>query len=198
MIDTASNYRGGRSEKAVGYALDALRNLKGFTREMVFVSTKAGFLQDDIKQQVHIQLALCSGCMPACCVHTSELPSPDAFQIPSNNYGIIHCSCLLSALQACCCIIAYLCAHSAMLLLLWQCSYTCTMGLGMVYCMSGNKFCDARGQLCSQPTAAICDCSCWQTRRSAVMTLWEECIACTRPACSSSWNAPCSTSDCKQ
>ena len=77
MIDTASNYRGGRGEKAVGYALDALHSLKGFTREMVFVSTKAGFLQEDIKQQVHDQSARCNDLMPACHMHTPVLQSSD-------------------------------------------------------------------------------------------------------------------------
>ena len=52
VIDTASNYRGGRGEKAVGYALAALRHKLGLTREMLFISTKAGFLQDEVKHQV--------------------------------------------------------------------------------------------------------------------------------------------------
>lgn len=52
MIDTASNYRGGKGEKAVGYALTALQEKLGLTREMLFISTKAGFLQDEVKRQV--------------------------------------------------------------------------------------------------------------------------------------------------
>lgn len=52
MIDTASNYRGGRGEKAVGYALTALQGSLGLTREMLFISTKAGFLQDEVRSQV--------------------------------------------------------------------------------------------------------------------------------------------------
>ena len=52
VIDTAHNYRGGRGEKAIGYALTALHEQLGFTREMVFISTKAGFLQEDVKTQV--------------------------------------------------------------------------------------------------------------------------------------------------
>lgn len=52
MIDTASNYRGGRGEIAVGYALAALQDKLGLTREMLFISTKAGFLQDEVKHQV--------------------------------------------------------------------------------------------------------------------------------------------------
>lgn len=52
MIDTASNYRGGRGEKAVGYALTALQDKLGLTRDMLFISTKAGFLQDEVKSQV--------------------------------------------------------------------------------------------------------------------------------------------------
>ena len=52
VIDTASNYRGGRGEKAIGYALTALHEQLGLMREMLFVSTKAGFLQEDLKNQV--------------------------------------------------------------------------------------------------------------------------------------------------
>ena len=52
MIDTASNYRSGRGERAVGFALTALQGKLGLTREMLFVSTKAGFLQDQVKSQV--------------------------------------------------------------------------------------------------------------------------------------------------
>ena len=52
MIDTASNYRGGRGEKAIGYALTALQDKLGLLREMLFISTKAGFLQDEVKSQV--------------------------------------------------------------------------------------------------------------------------------------------------
>ena len=38
VIDTASNYRGGRAEKAVGHALLALRTASvGITRGMLFV-----------------------------------------------------------------------------------------------------------------------------------------------------------------
>ena len=52
VIDTASNYRGGRGERAIGYALTALHDQLGLTREMLFISTKAGFLQDEVKNQV--------------------------------------------------------------------------------------------------------------------------------------------------
>lgn len=52
VIDTASNYRGGRGERAIGYALTALHEQLGLTREMLFISTKAGFLQDEVKNQV--------------------------------------------------------------------------------------------------------------------------------------------------
>lgn len=54
IIDTASNYRSGRGEKAVGYALTALHEQLGLTREMLFISTKAGFLQDEVKYKVQI------------------------------------------------------------------------------------------------------------------------------------------------
>ena len=56
MIDTASNYRGGRGEKAIGYALTALHEQLGFTREMLFISTKAGFLEEDLKEKVRQHL----------------------------------------------------------------------------------------------------------------------------------------------
>lgn len=52
VIDAASNYRGGRGERAIGYALTALHEQLGLTREMLFISTKAGFLQDEVKHQV--------------------------------------------------------------------------------------------------------------------------------------------------
>ena len=43
VIDTAPNYRGGRAEAAVGSALHSLRMTSGAEREMLFVSTKAGY-----------------------------------------------------------------------------------------------------------------------------------------------------------
>lgn len=55
VIDTASNYRGGRGERAVGYALTALHEQLGLSREMLFISTKAGFLQGDTKQKVRLR-----------------------------------------------------------------------------------------------------------------------------------------------
>lgn len=36
----------------MGYALTALQDKLGMTREMLFISTKAGFLQDEVKSQV--------------------------------------------------------------------------------------------------------------------------------------------------
>jgi aryl-alcohol dehydrogenase-like predicted oxidoreductase len=54
VIDTASNYRGGRGERAIGYAMTALHEQLGLTREMLFISTKAGFLQDEVKNLVSI------------------------------------------------------------------------------------------------------------------------------------------------
>lgn len=55
MIDTASNYRWGRAELAIGYALNSLRTgTSGIQRSMLFISTKAGFLQEDIKQEVSV------------------------------------------------------------------------------------------------------------------------------------------------
>eukprot|EP01025_Chloroclados_australasicus_P034166 TRINITY_DN3499_c0_g1_i3.p1 TRINITY_DN3499_c0_g1~~TRINITY_DN3499_c0_g1_i3.p1 ORF type:complete len:344 (+),score=27.12 TRINITY_DN3499_c0_g1_i3:638-1669(+) len=55
VIDTASNYRNGRAEKSVGDALYSLLNddsKYGFTREMLFISTKAGFIADDLSKQL--------------------------------------------------------------------------------------------------------------------------------------------------
>ena len=55
VIDTASNYRWGRAELAIGYALNSLQQgTSGIQRSMLFISTKAGFLQEDIKQEVGV------------------------------------------------------------------------------------------------------------------------------------------------
>ena len=48
VIDTASNYRSGCGEESVGRALQALRTVPGLTREMLFISTKAGFMNETL------------------------------------------------------------------------------------------------------------------------------------------------------
>ena len=44
VIDTASNYRGGRGQKAVGEAVLALMYSRKIGRDSLFFSTKAGFV----------------------------------------------------------------------------------------------------------------------------------------------------------
>ena len=51
VIDTAANYRGGRAEGAIGEAVQALRSGPGITtiqRSMLFVSTKAGYMDREL------------------------------------------------------------------------------------------------------------------------------------------------------
>lgn len=45
MIDTCSNFRGGRSEIVVGHALKYLAETKKIGRNLLFVSTKAGYVR---------------------------------------------------------------------------------------------------------------------------------------------------------
>lgn len=45
VIDTASNYRGGRAQKAVGQAVLALMYSRKVARDSLFFSTKAGFTE---------------------------------------------------------------------------------------------------------------------------------------------------------
>ncbi|KAK9917236.1 hypothetical protein WJX75_002180 [Coccomyxa subellipsoidea] len=55
-IDTASNYRDSRAERSVGAALNALFSGKvGITRNMILVSTKAGYIEDDIADNLLIK-----------------------------------------------------------------------------------------------------------------------------------------------
>lgn len=51
VIDTAANYRWGRAEAAIGEAIQALRSGLGIStiqRSMLFVSTKAGFIDAEL------------------------------------------------------------------------------------------------------------------------------------------------------
>ncbi|KAK9821777.1 hypothetical protein WJX81_000061 [Elliptochloris bilobata] len=51
VIDTAANYRWGRAEAAIGEAMQALRSGPGIStiqRTMLFVSTKAGFVDEEL------------------------------------------------------------------------------------------------------------------------------------------------------
>jgi len=46
-IDTAPNYRYGKSEKTVGKALTVLHNKYAIDRSMMFVTSKAGYIPED-------------------------------------------------------------------------------------------------------------------------------------------------------
>ncbi|CAL8464817.1 g4352 [Coccomyxa elongata] len=55
-IDTASNYRNSRAERSVGAALNALFSGNvGITRDMLLISTKAGYIADDIADNLMIK-----------------------------------------------------------------------------------------------------------------------------------------------
>lgn len=47
VIDTASNYRFQRSERAIGKALHGLTEAKGFSRDEIIICTKGGYLPFD-------------------------------------------------------------------------------------------------------------------------------------------------------
>ena len=52
VIDTASNYRGGRGQEAVGQAVLALMQSSKVSRDSLFFSTKAGFIDPAAKQEL--------------------------------------------------------------------------------------------------------------------------------------------------
>ena len=52
VVDTASNYRGGRGQIAVGAAVQAVMQVKRISRQMLFFSTKAGFVDATILQEL--------------------------------------------------------------------------------------------------------------------------------------------------
>lgn len=52
MIDTCSNYRGGRSEHVVSLALRYLINNKKYNRNELMIASKAGYVREDLP--VHI------------------------------------------------------------------------------------------------------------------------------------------------
>ena len=90
VIDTASNYRGGRGERAIGYALTALHEQLGLTREMLFISTKAGFLQDEVKNQV-------KHCCHSCLKSNALNPCLFLHKISSRDPHVQSCPCSLHA-----------------------------------------------------------------------------------------------------
>ena len=78
VIDTAHNYRSGRSEASIGQALNALQREGTFKREMLFISTKAGFLDQAILQDLlnkgKVQLREVAGgihCISPSCLQAS-------------------------------------------------------------------------------------------------------------------------------
>lgn len=52
VIDTCSNFRGGRSELVVGSALRYLTQVKNYQRNQLMISSKAGYVREDLP--VHI------------------------------------------------------------------------------------------------------------------------------------------------
>ncbi len=48
VIDTCSNFRGGRSEKMVGNALEYLFQNHQFTRQEFLISSKAGYVREKL------------------------------------------------------------------------------------------------------------------------------------------------------
>ena len=48
VIDTCSNFRGGRSEISIGTALRYLIEEKKYSRNQIFICSKAGFVREDI------------------------------------------------------------------------------------------------------------------------------------------------------
>ncbi|KAA6425596.1 MAG: hypothetical protein FRX49_04493 [Trebouxia sp. A1-2] len=88
VIDAASNYRGGRGERAIGYALTALHEQLGLTREMLFISTKAGFLQDEVKHQLLKSRDIAEGdmiggssCLHPACLQASLMQSLQSLRV---------------------------------------------------------------------------------------------------------------------
>ena len=52
VIDTAPNFRYMKSEKTIGKALTVLHNKYDFKRNMVFISSKAGYVPEDADQMI--------------------------------------------------------------------------------------------------------------------------------------------------
>lgn len=48
VIDTCSNFRGGRSEMSINSALQYLFRDKGYNRSQIFIQTKAGYVKEDL------------------------------------------------------------------------------------------------------------------------------------------------------
>ncbi|DBB14762.1 TPA: hypothetical protein ACH3X3_004374 [Trebouxia sp. C0006] len=97
VIDTASNYRGGRGERAIGYALTALHDQLGLTREMLFISTKAGFLQDEVKNQLLKSRDVAEGdviggssCLHPACLQASLMQSLQSLRVNTVDLLYLH------------------------------------------------------------------------------------------------------------
>ena len=71
VIDTASNYRDGRAQKAVGKAVHALRLSGKIDRKALFFSTKAGFVDQTILQKLKSRSKIHEGDIlgGASCIH---------------------------------------------------------------------------------------------------------------------------------
>ncbi|DBB01812.1 TPA: hypothetical protein ACH3X1_000424 [Trebouxia sp. C0004] len=97
VIDTASNYRGGHGERAIGYALTGLHEQLGLTREMLFISTKAGFLQDEVKHQLLKGRDIAEGdiiggssCLHPACLQASLRQSLESLQVNTVDLLYLH------------------------------------------------------------------------------------------------------------
>eukprot|EP00878_Enallax_costatus_P038896 GHUV01044385.1.p1 GENE.GHUV01044385.1~~GHUV01044385.1.p1 ORF type:complete len:396 (+),score=75.04 GHUV01044385.1:591-1778(+) len=107
VIDTAANYRDGRAEAAIGRALSTL--LVGsaadmfpdgraeVTRDAVFISSKAGFLNTDLKQYLLDQELASSTdivgsvhCLTRACIRTSVTQSLEKLRIETLDLLYLH------------------------------------------------------------------------------------------------------------
>lgn len=102
IIDTASNYRWGMAELSVGEALNAL--LAGsirsefkdtpeldITRDMLFISTKAGFVTDSVAQELLAKRALTSAdiVQRQHCIHPAYLNASLALSLQRMNLATV-------------------------------------------------------------------------------------------------------------
>ncbi|KAK9814130.1 hypothetical protein WJX72_001053 [[Myrmecia] bisecta] len=91
VIDTASNYRNGRSEVSVGHALNSIRTGVGVQRGFFFLSTKAGFMQADILHDLLAQGDIASSDVVggSHCIHPSCLEGSLARSLASLNVQVV-------------------------------------------------------------------------------------------------------------
>ncbi|KAK9862643.1 hypothetical protein WJX84_010934 [Apatococcus fuscideae] len=97
VIDTASNYRNGRAELAVGRALRAVRASPFIEREMLFVSTKAGFVAEHLLKGLRsagtIQdsdMAAGSHCIAPACLRASLTQSLTSLNLQTVDLLYLH------------------------------------------------------------------------------------------------------------